>query len=389
MPHLGHDNVLGGHNNGGDGSPRRSSEEPEVPGEGATSEQLRELEKNNNKRKIAELTKERDDYAAAQSGRQRRRRAPPQEPTPIDFKYKAAGQRCALLGMLWITPDLHEIKIDWTYSDELRYSDNNLGMRTQGERKDMLFSMAEDLVRGLDEEEHFRKVFGDGVSTQRRTSSARVRSTGSLCFGVTQDMMKNEAFRAAHEDFHDLLGYTADEDTPSKKWPTMAPVLYLDGRVDQDEFVFRSSYIKAVFRAIMFGPSSVEGQANRRPGPKIIADVLGIKSVTPGAIAAAATWTRWAISPDEEFRKIGRQTGINWRIAYQDYKEIIIRGLRREKEVMDGNPTVAAGPYTKLVSEWNSEFFPEQRDDRNLGRDSDGVRLDVLDVIARAEAFGQ
>ncbi|KAG8782679.1 hypothetical protein FRC12_020568 [Ceratobasidium sp. 428] len=358
MPQVHRANTAGRVNRGGAGNVdgNASDESDNLELGNATNAQLQELvtglqvERTNLKRQITELTRERDDLLAAQAGRRRRRRAAPQEPVPVDFKYKHAGKRCALLYMLWVTPDLHEIQIDDTYTDEMRYSNETPEMRAQGERKDMLLSMSQELIPGFNEEEHFRKV----------------------------------------EDFRDLLGYQPEETVPSKKYPTMAPVLYRNGRVGDPQHEFRSFYIKDVFRAIMFGPSSViEGQDNDAEGPQVLADALSIKAITPGAIAAAATWTRWVISPDKEFRKVGRETGIQWRNAYQNYKELIIRGLLHEKTIIDNDGPV--GPYTTLLQEWDAEFFSERnRDNRDQARNAADADADVgiEAAIARAEAFG-
>lgn len=63
--------------------------------------------------------------------------------------------------MLWVTPDLYEVEIDETYSEERRYQDNEPAMQIQGERQDMLSSMAEGLVQGFNDQEHYRKVVSD------------------------------------------------------------------------------------------------------------------------------------------------------------------------------------------------------------------------------------
>lgn len=39
----------------------------------------------------------------------------------------------------------------------------------------------------------------------------------------------------------------------------------------------------------MFGPASVDGPLQRGGGPKVLKEILGIRTVTVGAIAAAAT----------------------------------------------------------------------------------------------------
>ncbi|QRV98237.1 hypothetical protein RhiJN_26256 [Ceratobasidium sp. AG-Ba] len=307
-----------------------------------------QIERNDLKRKINEPTRERDELAAAQSGPRRNRRCAAVDPlTPIDYKYKATSQRCALVGILWITPNLYEIEVDANYSQSVRYSDAQPGIRAQVERQDMLSSISEELINGLNKEEHYRKVFGD----------------------IGQDIVKNREFRTAEADFQELLGYNPDKNKPSGRYPTLAPVLYRDNQVGNDLAAFRSFYIKDVFRAIIFGPTSVEGQPDRKPGPQVAADALSIKSATPGAIATAAIWTRWAISPDNEFRK-----------------ELIIRALEREKEVLD--ETGEEGPYTQLMREWNSEFPPDRALQNPQAPEDDG-RFDVAKAIARAEAFGR
>lgn len=39
----------------------------------------------------------------------------------------------------------------------------------------------------------------------------------------------------------------------------------------------------------MFGPTSIDGSNQSHRGPKVLAEVLGVKTITVGAIAAAAT----------------------------------------------------------------------------------------------------
>jgi hypothetical protein len=66
--------------------------------------------------------------------------------------------------MLWVTPDFYEIETDETYSEARQYLESEPAMQLQGERHDMLSSMATDLVQGFNDEEHFRKV----ISRQHR-----------------------------------------------------------------------------------------------------------------------------------------------------------------------------------------------------------------------------
>ncbi|KAF8596417.1 hypothetical protein BDV93DRAFT_563359 [Ceratobasidium sp. AG-I] len=329
----------------------------------ASPEELREivaqlqLERVARKRQLAEVTRERDEFLMTQV--RKRRRPPPQESTPVDVKYKTAGKRCALFWVLWLTPDLFETDVDETCSEAIRYIESEPGMQIQGERQDMLSSMAEGLIQDFDDEEHFRKVhpfaritpsqFGDALGEQRRTTASRVRTCGSLSFGCSQDLIKNTEFRTNHEDFKELLGFQAEEEITSRRWPALAPVLYIDGQTKNSHKAFRSAYIKNVFRSYMFGPSSVEGSLERNGGPKVLAGVLCVMTITVGAIAAAATLTRWAISPDVEFRPVGPTTAIQWRADYNQYKKLLIKSLQAEKDRYNRTKEISA--YTKLLNE--------------------------------------
>jgi hypothetical protein len=50
----------------------------------------------------------------------------------------------------------------------------------------------------------------------------------------------------AEVDFKDLLGYKPDEEKINKRWPPLAPVLYIDGQTTDPYKAFRSQYIKKV-----------------------------------------------------------------------------------------------------------------------------------------------
>ncbi|KAG8710862.1 hypothetical protein FRC09_020897 [Ceratobasidium sp. 395] len=419
---------------GANEAPPNGNENIDIP-EGLTHEELRELQLENNdlKRQLTEVTVERDDLHNQQA--RKRRRARTQDPTPDDWRYRNAGKRCALGYMLWVSNDLFEVEVgdDYTGSvrrlhieipdeseltqlgesgvkncglnpelvsseisaplnrtetDALRYQD--VGTRLQGNRIDVMQSMVEEIRGPFNESEHFRRVFLTALCEQRRNSAARVRSNGSLIFGTSQEVIETPQLRAAEQDFKDLLGFKPDEVSINRRWPPLAPVLYLDGQVRHREKAFRSPYIKSVFRSLLFGPSSVIDPPQHKGGPKTLSQVLSVKTVTVGFIAAAAVFTRWVISPDSEFRQIGKTTGIDWHGDYEQYKKLLITSLLSEETVYRRNGEV--GPFTRLIDEWNTEFFPVTRQDNPDVRQNHQGGDDAPDIeeaIAQAAAFAR
>ncbi|KAF8601812.1 hypothetical protein BDV93DRAFT_584877 [Ceratobasidium sp. AG-I] len=345
-----------------------------------------QLENNNHKRQLAEVTRERDTLVT-RGGRKRRRRRR-SEPTPEDPKYEAAGKRCALFWMLWLSPDLFAIQIEDAYSDARRYRRNSPDMQAQGERKDLLSSMSQTLADSFSEE-HFQKVFGRGVSEQRRNAASRIRACGSLIFGCSQELFVDKAKRADHAEFKRLLGFREEGETVVERYPSLAPVLYLNGQKGNTHQLFKSKYIKKAFRAYLFGPSSVSDKpSEHKGGQRKLVEVLGAKTITPGAIAAAATLTRWCISPDDEFSPVGSTSTIRWKIDYQQYKKVLIQGLQAERGVYD--KTGVIGPYSKLFDEWSAEFFPTTREDDPEMRDNSNAPEEdpeIAEALAEINEF--
>ncbi|KAG9088516.1 hypothetical protein FRC06_001989, partial [Ceratobasidium sp. 370] len=255
-----------------------------------------QLEKNDQKRQIVELTRERDELetqAQAQpNGRRKHHRHHlPSEPTPEDPKYELAGKRCTLFWVLWVTPELFTITIEATYSDALRYDKKSPAMKEQGEKKDMLSSLHESCIPAFEAEEYFQKVFGWSRKEQRRSTASRVCSCGSRVFGGPQEPFVEHKDRAGNQGFKTLLGYRPEEETAAKCYPPMAPVLYLDNAKGNVDKLFRSTYIKKIFKCCLFGPSSISTTpSSHKGGQEPLVKILKVKTITPGAIAAAAVF---------------------------------------------------------------------------------------------------
>ncbi|QRV94456.1 hypothetical protein RhiJN_22474 [Ceratobasidium sp. AG-Ba] len=343
------------------------------------------------KQECVELKRERDTLLVARS--RKRRRIPQQdEPTADDVKYQLAGKRCALLYMLWVTPDLYDVEWDDSYTEDKRYSETEPGMAAQGELRDILASLDVDLMKGLVEEAHYQKIFGYYLGEQRRTTASRVRQNASAIFDILQDEVKSDSKRGVNAEFKRMLGFREGGATPSKRWPRLAPVLSLDGDVKDPKKFFRSPYIKKTFRAFMFGPSSINttSEGYKAGGNDVLARVLRVRTITVGAIAAAAILTRWAISPDAQFQPVGATTGIQWFSDFRGYKKLIGEALEYERKVFEDSGE--SGPYSSLVDEWNTEFFPFTRgDEPGMRQDPEdsGEPDDIAEALAAARAWAE
>ncbi|KAG8709149.1 hypothetical protein FRC08_018509 [Ceratobasidium sp. 394] len=343
------------------------------PPEGATEEEMRayitrlQLEKNNMKRQLDEVTRERD-HLQTNQGNKRRRARYVDEPTPDDPKYDRAGKRCTLMYQPWIAPDLFETEPNPTYSDDRRYEEGEPGMQVQGNLQDVLAS-APTLRENLLHKVHFQSVFINGANEQRRNSAVRTRKTsGSLIFGCKQEELKEEAARTNNPEFQRLLGYQADR-PHGRRYRELPPMLYGNEVPRSNEQLFRHKILFRLFRACAFGPSTISetGTSTDPRGQHVLSNILGLKAITPGAIAFSAILARWCLSPDTEFSE---------------------KGLRIEQGRLARN--AIQGPFTRLMNEWNKDFFPHRPDaNRGEGNEADSEPEDIQDAMAQIRRFGQ
>ncbi|KAG9123765.1 hypothetical protein FRC07_014024 [Ceratobasidium sp. 392] len=358
------------------------------PPEGATPQELRELQRNNDKRQLEEVTRERDHLQTTQQSKRRRARYV-DEPTDDDPKYDKAGKRCTLMHLLWVSSDLFEIEPDPTYSEDRRYEKGDPNMQTQGDLFDVLAS-APLLRENLLHKVHFQSVLINGSNEQRCNSATRARKTsGSLIFGCNQEDLNEATARRDNVEFQRLLGYRANR-AANRRYRSLPPMLYGDEASRSNEYLFRNKILIRLFRACAFGPSSVSKAnvpANTR-GPHVLAKVLGLKEITPGAIAFCAILARWCLSPDEEFSETGKSTGIEYKTDYEYYKYLIIEGLRLEQGPWTREKI--QGPFMRLINEWNQEFFPYQPSDHaDEADEEDSVPSDIEEAMQQIQQFGQ
>ncbi|KAG9085534.1 hypothetical protein FRC06_003563 [Ceratobasidium sp. 370] len=364
------------------------SEDEQLPDEDAPLEEWKEvamqlmLKSNEQKRQLAEKARgpnppenTGDKDPSDQSVRQT-------QLDSLNEKYKNAGKRCCLMQMLWIPHPLYDLEPSPDYLPALCYDKSKPSMALQGELQDMLNSMVPSLRENFLKYPKFQRVVHSGVSEERHNLAKRVRGkSASQIFGCKQSEITCEwEHRMANKEFQQLLGFTSDGKSPAERYPCLAPVLYQNSRSGSNTRLFRSDYIYNTFSVCAFGETSLQHGIDHHSGQLVISSILGLNSITPGAIAAAATLTRWTISPDSEFKQKGGKTGVEWIEDYRHYKLLIQEGLRLEEAKFDrtGKP----GPFMMLMREWNHKYFPHSDEDGQGGDASEEVKNTPADVEA-------
>ncbi|KAF8593738.1 hypothetical protein BDV93DRAFT_566191 [Ceratobasidium sp. AG-I] len=319
------------------------------------------------KRTLTEVTGERDRLQAEAASRSQPRRRERRLHTEHDTKFEVAGCKCVLLSLLWVSLDLYDVAIDESYTLELRYT--SADMQVQGELRDICAFVPDLLRADFLRLSHFQQVFDSHVKEQRHNSAHRVRICGSKIFGCLQTEISNPKKRAINADFHALLGYDPSMPTAAKQYPILAPLFYKNHQPSKsNKQLFRSDIVQNVFRACMFGASSLDVDGKNK-AKKFLAKMWELKSITPAAMAAAATLAPWCISPDDEFEEVGTQSGINWKSDYRYLKKLLIEGVRKEEERLHGQGKT--GSLTSTICEWNLELFPSTTEPEEEDDDSD------------------
>ncbi|KAG9124605.1 hypothetical protein FRC07_010968 [Ceratobasidium sp. 392] len=168
-------------------------------------------------------------------------------------------------------------------------------------------------------------------------------------------------------------------------------MLYDDEVTGENDHLFRHKFLFRLFRACAFGPSSVSNSDTPVDprGQHVLGKMLGLKEITPGAIAFSAILARWCLSPDVEFSEKGKSTGIEYKKDYEYYKMLIIEGLRTEKEPCDKE--AIQGPFMRLMNDWNKELFPHRPRERgNEAHDDEHSEpSDIENAMAQIRRGGQ
>ncbi|KAG8793819.1 hypothetical protein FRC12_001519 [Ceratobasidium sp. 428] len=305
-----------------------------------------------------------------------------------DDKYKEAGRRCALMQTLWVKRLIFGLDPSPDYSPEVRYSPKHPLMAIQGERQDTLNAVPPRYQENLLKYSHFQSLMRKGAGEERHNLAQRVRGkTAGPIFGCGQEKITCGWERA-------LSGPSAGALQKLTSRPEFAPIP-------------KRIYLQApqIFSISAFGEGSLQHGIDHKTGQPVIAEVLSLQSITPGAIAAAAVLvgvlstlfiastdsqrkTRWAISPDPEFTETGAKTGVKWTEDYKRYKKLIFEGLRLEEEKFER--VKKTGPFMKTIGEWNRRFFPHKDQNSQEGAqdsDAESEAPDVEDALAQIREF--
>ncbi|KAG6810765.1 hypothetical protein H0H93_014766 [Arthromyces matolae] len=107
----------------------------------------------------------------------------------------------------------------------------------------------------------------------------------------------------------------------------------------------------AVYTAIIRGVTAGEELMHDRfirPVTTTMDSIHGISNTTPGAIATTAMLAIWALSGDSCLQQKGKTTKINYMNLYNEYLEILTKGLRKKLKSV-----------REVVKEWDTAIFPD------------------------------
>ncbi|KAJ7466664.1 hypothetical protein B0H11DRAFT_2307357 [Mycena galericulata] len=108
---------------------------------------------------------------------------------------------------------------------------------------------------------------------------------------------------------------------PTERKPTLyAPVLFPGPNKNMTE-LFLGPAVKKVHRLMYFGPGSLV--PGSKPAPNSNGVRLSLKEVTASSISAAATVTRFVLSPDKEWASKGAISGTEWEQDYRTYHRLL------------------------------------------------------------------
>ncbi|KAJ7464074.1 hypothetical protein FB451DRAFT_1370458 [Mycena latifolia] len=107
---------------------------------------------------------------------------------------------------------------------------------------------------------------------------------------------------------------------PQKKATLYAPVLFTGTTQNMTE-CFTGPIVMKVHRLMLFGPTSLV-QGNK-PASNSNGMKLGIRSITPMSVSAAATLTRFVLSPDKEWASKGAISGTDWEADCRAYHKLL------------------------------------------------------------------
>ncbi|KAJ7446286.1 hypothetical protein B0H11DRAFT_2337982 [Mycena galericulata] len=193
---------------------------------------------------------------------------------------------------------------------------------------------------------------------------------------------------------------------PTERKPTLyAPVLFPGPNKNMTE-LFLGPAVQKVHRLMYFGPGSLV--PGSKPAPNSNGVRLSLKEVTASSISAAATVTRFVLSPDREWASKGTISGTEWEQGYRTYhrlltsnshlphvkhifktmQEFVFAGLKitsestSASEVDDGIEDAIADAMRQFELGIDTTT-PDQSSDLDNDVDDDGAAADNLNAAAQ------
>jgi len=161
--------------------------------------------------------------------------------------------------------------------------------------------------------------FISGMADLRSQLGHKIRKQASLAvFGPTiAQTLLDDNSRAECLELKKMVGW----DEEKNAYTSCVPLLYSEGDGPRRERAFRSEVLMRALRVILFGPSSLN-EGNTTSTRETYGKLWGVKAVTAGAMATAATVVRWALSADKELCEFGGATSIKYDEFFQSTKKV-------------------------------------------------------------------
>ncbi|KAF8582419.1 hypothetical protein K439DRAFT_1618307 [Ramaria rubella] len=173
---------------------------------------------------------------------------------------------------------------------------------------------------------------------------------------------------------NDLIGWTLEANERGK-YKVLAPILYRDYKGWHDKnTIFLNPILFWTYSALLRGPSSVKGRSVSSCR-STLEEVWGVDAITPGAIAATATYARFALSADHQLQPTGASTHILYQDNFEYYLQYLIEGLLKKKSLV-----------LAIFRTWNKEFYPHSIGTIEANDTEDGMDESMQEALADLDA---
>ncbi|KAF7980014.1 hypothetical protein HWV62_40124 [Athelia sp. TMB] len=171
----------------------------------------------------------------------------------------------------------------------------------------------DDMLKGVE----FRRLFKHYANDQRSLSITALARDAGILFGKPSSIFKDRKYKRSGDP--DIDAYLRQPG--EKKYHSMAPILFSDHRVEDEDTLFLSNLLVLALRLILFHQTELRGA----PSMRTVGMMWRIKSVTPPMIAMAAIMLRYIVSDDTEFKKVGAISKITYYKDFRTYQRWLVK----------------------------------------------------------------